>query len=293
VRINLQSDVNVFSFNSSSFPHNTLDCHLELVVPSASLGFSVFIEQMSLSGSLSGCREDYLQFSRDILFVTTHVSRKYCGIVELPLFQTVEGVTFLTFPDTPLSSRVYSEESDQDMDVWLHIENILGDRTVAKTLQMVVTPYQKTCGDHAGDFRRCPQSKICVKKDLFCDGMVNCPDHHGHPGDEVDCRYHHLDQDDPWPWSGWEIMITLVGLLISVGVCSIVALRRFMNTSKVSECSLQRRQLEEPLAEEFPPQIFPTFPPSQPPPYSAEHQPFVYEQPQLPSEPPRYELLWE
>ncbi len=29
-------------------------------------------EEMSLSGSSSGCEEDYLQFGRDILFVTSH-----------------------------------------------------------------------------------------------------------------------------------------------------------------------------------------------------------------------------
>ena len=29
-------------------------------------------EEMSLSGSTSGCEEDYLQFGRDILFVTSH-----------------------------------------------------------------------------------------------------------------------------------------------------------------------------------------------------------------------------
>ena len=49
-------------------------CHLELYLPSSSYGFSVFIEEMSLSGSsLSGCNEDYVQFGRDILFVTTHL----------------------------------------------------------------------------------------------------------------------------------------------------------------------------------------------------------------------------
>ena len=121
IRIKLHNDVHVFSLNSSTYPYNTLDCHLELMVSSANFGFSVFIEQMSLGGSLAGCREDYLQFSRDILFVTTHASRKYCGIVELPVSQNVDGVKYLTFPTTPLASRVYSEKSDHDMDFWLDV----------------------------------------------------------------------------------------------------------------------------------------------------------------------------
>ena len=57
-------------------------CHLELFLPSSLYGFSIFIEEMSLGGSQGGgCRRDYLQFGRDILFLTTHKSRKYCGQV--------------------------------------------------------------------------------------------------------------------------------------------------------------------------------------------------------------------
>ena len=82
-------------------------CHLELFLPSSLYGFSIFIEEMSLGGSQGGgCRRDYLQFGRDILFLTTHKSRKYCGEVEPPV-ATVrqEGVTGFDFPLTPLANR--------------------------------------------------------------------------------------------------------------------------------------------------------------------------------------------
>ena len=76
-----QEVVSVFSFNSSLLapgpgpgPSQEFRCHLELYLPSSSYGFSVFIEEMSLTGSsLSGCSNDYVQFGRDILFVTTHL----------------------------------------------------------------------------------------------------------------------------------------------------------------------------------------------------------------------------
>ena len=77
-RINVKQEVvSVFTFNSSLLSGSggrEFKCHLELYLPSSSYGFSVFIEEMSLSGSsLSGCNEDYVQFGRDILFVTTHL----------------------------------------------------------------------------------------------------------------------------------------------------------------------------------------------------------------------------
>jgi len=289
LKTNLNDDVHVFSFNSSSFPHNTLDCHLELVVPSSNFGFSVFIEQMSLSGSLSGCREDFLQFSRDILFVTTHASRKYCGIVELPLPKTVDGKTSLIFPQTPISSRVYSEEEDQDLDVWLHVENIFSDRSVFKTFTILVTPFQKTCGDQDGLYRKCLHSNACIKKEMFCDGRVNCPDLHGATGDEAKCLANLLEKEDPLLWTGLTVIFIFTGLLICVAICSVLVYKRLTKpTAKVPQCQVQRRQLEELLAADFPPQILPTCPPPHPPPYSNELLPSEL----YPSEPPRYELLW-
>jgi hypothetical protein len=77
VRSSLGTEVNVFTFNSSSglLPGGraVFSCHLELFLPSSLYGFSVFIEEMSLGPhSTGGCRRDYLQFGRDILFLTTH-----------------------------------------------------------------------------------------------------------------------------------------------------------------------------------------------------------------------------
>ena len=68
----------VFVFNSTV---NTtkFSCHLELHLHSQSLGFSVFLDTLKLSSFMnSDCSRDYLQFGRDRLFITTHLSDKYC-----------------------------------------------------------------------------------------------------------------------------------------------------------------------------------------------------------------------
>ena len=172
----MNNEVNIFSFNSSSFPSTSLHCHLELSVPSSSYGFSVMIEEMSLSGSSTslGCADDYLQFGRDILFVTTHLSRKYCGMVEPPVAHTENGIKSFQFPFTPLSRRIYNEEDDREMDVWIVIENMSREDRMNKSFTLVVTPFKKYCGSRDALYRQCQDSTRCIRRELFCDGRINC-----------------------------------------------------------------------------------------------------------------------
>lgn len=44
-------------------------------------GFFVYFDSMSLSDEAE-CEDDYVQFGRDILFITSHRSNKYCGNIE-------------------------------------------------------------------------------------------------------------------------------------------------------------------------------------------------------------------
>ena len=164
----------MFSLNSSLLALSVarFNCHLEVVVPSSSYGFSVFIEEMNLSGSsVAGCSEDYVQFGRDILFVTTHKSRKYCGQVELPVAKVEQGVASFTFPWTPLTKRIYAEEEDKEMDIWIQVRTHM---TQDKSLTLVVTPFKKSCGSRDRLYQQCRYSTKCVRKELFCDGRINC-----------------------------------------------------------------------------------------------------------------------
>ena len=167
--------VTVFTFNSSFALGNSFKCHLELYLPSSSYGFSVFIEEMTLSGStMSGCSEDYLQFGRDILFVTTHLSRKYCGDVELPVPRSKNGVVRFEFPFTPLARRIYNEEEDKEMDIWININTRDLEENQHKTLTLVVTPFKMSCATRDSLYQQCRFSTKCVRRELFCDGRVNC-----------------------------------------------------------------------------------------------------------------------
>ena len=167
--------VTVLTFISSFALGNSFKCHLELYLPSSSYGFSVFIEEMTLSGStMSGCSEDYLQFGRDILFVTTHLSNKYCGDVELPIARSKNGVVRFEFPFTPLARRIYNEEKDKEMDIWININTRDLEENLHKTLTLVVTPFKKSCATRDSLYKQCRFSTKCVRRELFCDGRVNC-----------------------------------------------------------------------------------------------------------------------
>ena len=163
MRLLVGRKAHVFSFNSSDSKLNGLKCHLELAVPSSSFGFSVFLEEMSLSGSVeTGCTKDFVQFGRDILFVTTHMSSKYCGKIELPIHNKA---------GTPLHSRIYHEQEDREMDIWMHITR---ENQENKIVNMVVTPFMKTCKEEDRDYKQCGYRDYCISRELFCDGRVNC-----------------------------------------------------------------------------------------------------------------------
>merc|ERR1719348_996323 len=218
VRSSIGTEVNVFTFNSSTAglsSRSVFSCHLELFLPSSLYGFSIFIEEMNLGGSSQGggCRRDYLQFGRDILFLTTHKSRKYCGQVEEPVStQRKEGVTGFTFPITPLANRIYSEEDDMEMDVWLQID-LANARAEGKSLTLVVTPFKKSCASRDLLYRQCRYSTKCVRKELFCDGRINCAWPYSEPADEVYCQSSPKKPESS-PWSVNDIPVILLVLFL-------------------------------------------------------------------------------
>lgn len=285
VRSSIGTEVNVFTFNSSSAnlgsSRTVFSCHLELFLPSSLYGFSIFIEEMSLGGSQGGgCRRDYLQFGRDILFLTTHKSRKYCGEVEPPV-ATVrqEGVTGFDFPLTPLANRIYSEEDDMEMDVWLQIE--LGEAALDKSLTLVVTPFKKSCASRDLLYRQCRYSTKCVRKELFCDGRINCAWPYSEPADEVYCRESSKPEVSSWSMSDLPVIVLVLLILLTVLLGLGCALRRFSRHQEkfpagcrqvrhrdraVLTRTTQREVMEAVMEEQF----LPSCPPLHlPPPYSS------------------------
>jgi hypothetical protein len=170
----------VFTLNSSSLKSPYFSCHLDLLLPSTNHGFSVFIEEMSFSGFESDCSKDFLQFGRDILFVTSHLSKKYCGTLVRP-----RKKTFLTVPSLFAAQRNYVEEYDGEMDIWIHIKVPPNQTATYKTLSLIVTPFRQSCNPRDSLYIKCGQARACVKREVWCDARGNCPSSGGSFAGEI------------------------------------------------------------------------------------------------------------
>jgi hypothetical protein len=56
-----------------------------------------------------------------------------------------------------------------------------------KSLTLVVTPFKKFCGSKDVEYRQCRYSTKCVRKELFCDGRVNCAWPYSEPAGQSTC----------------------------------------------------------------------------------------------------------
>ena len=248
--------VKFLAFNSS-FP---LQCHLELSLPSSLYGFNVFIKELSLSGSQhSGCFEDFVQFGRDILFVTTHVSEKYCGDIKLPVYKVQKTRRKVNFGDISAERRFYIEENDREMDIWVQI----GSKTSRnKILNLVVTPFLKMCGENDDGWKKCIDRRNCIRKDLFCDGQVNCLE------DETECKVDIKNKKNSFDLNRDKIVslsVILGAIIVSIMITVILCIKRKRKTN--FQNSVQRSSEVIPSC---PP------PPQLPPPYSLEDAEISY-----------------
>ena len=76
------------------------------------------------------------------MIISASPSQKYCGEVELPLARKHNGVVSFDFPFTPLARRIYNEEEDKEMDIWININTEKLEDIGQKTLTLVVTPFK-------------------------------------------------------------------------------------------------------------------------------------------------------
>ena len=68
------------------------------------------------------------------------------------------------------------EETDAEMDMWIEIYPTYGNNS--KEIKLIVTPFRKLCSrnEKFKDYRVCPGSTRCILSELFCDGVLNCPE---------------------------------------------------------------------------------------------------------------------
>jgi len=215
--------------NSSLLPGALFECHLELLLFSTKSGFFVYFDSLKISGPSDGeCNSDYVQFGRDILFITSYRSNKFCGSIQGLTVSQPYGVNASSGREgreeekvTPLAQRIYSESSDQEMDIWLQLAVPPADWPGHKTISLTVTPFKKSCGKEDPNHRRCSlSSRECIRRELFCDGRVNCALPASKPPDETSCRVTAQPKTSRSLWQGASL-VQYAGLALLI-VFSIV-----------------------------------------------------------------------
>jgi len=237
----LHNQAHRFTFNSVN--KDLFSCHLELHLSSEHFGFSIFIQSMKLESN-NGCSRDFLQFGRDFIVFTSHKSQKKCGVIE-PLQSQVFTNTSQRLE--AIKRREYIEATDKEMDIWLSIYPPASGQP-HKELNLVVTPFKKKCYSDDSYYRKCPGSSKCIKRELFCDGFINCD---GDPKDEqeefclVNSSLSNVDMFLSIP-----IIILIVIFVLLVVMFIIFLSRHFYIALKRKNCDRggesERRALQDP-----------------------------------------------
>jgi len=184
---------NELTSNSLSRANYDFDCHYELEAP-RDFGFHVYFDHMDLSENTLNTEPctDFVQFGRDILFVDSHRSQKFCGKRTTP----VNNGSSLAFSGGQ-GTRFYVEETDREMDLWIKISKRTPTfKPSPRRLKITVTVIKKDCGVHNPYYRQCSHTDHCIRREFFCDGRINCawPDAEHGGTDEVNCDA----EDEPY-----------------------------------------------------------------------------------------------
>ena len=238
----------VFSVDSPH--HGVEDCHLSLRVFSDFYGQAVFIKKMRSDN----CDSDYLQFGRSAwlcVLIFSHLcfrstflglsydkSQKYCENIDLPkeVFSIDGTLHEMDFGSTPYAFRSYVEESSDTMDIWISLSP--QTHTEPGSVSFVVTPFPKECVEHDADYRRCPGSHSCVRRQLFCDGIVNCP-HAWQESEETGCRFPHLRGGS---FNNFPLIILILFLLLSIGSLILLGFKVKWDNSEERKMAIMEEQ---------------------------------------------------
>jgi len=171
INVYLHNRPAVFTFNTTNI--QTIKCHLELHV-SEFFGFSIFTEIVKLEKTYQ-CEKDFIQFGRDFLLFTSHKSEKMCDVMEhTRRILRDDGSLFkIDYGNMPIKKREYIEQSDREMDMWFSITPPSFGKG-PKEIKIVVTPFKKDCIKEDHFYWKCPSTNKCIKRELFCDGQINC-----------------------------------------------------------------------------------------------------------------------
>ena len=184
--VKLGTQAAIFTLSAKDLAHD-LSCHLELEAPGppASYGLHVYIQEMNFEGDEDGGCRDYLQYSRDVLAFTTYNSQQFCGKRRRIDYRHGPADAHRGYDSR--HQRLYVEERDSEMDVYIVMKSNRGDVTYPdqRNLTLVATVFRKRCqreGRFGGqEYTACPKTDRrksdlgnCIRSEYFCDGYVNC-----------------------------------------------------------------------------------------------------------------------
>lgn len=190
-------------------------CHLELEF-NPGYGLHVYIEEMHLRGkeNLDDC-PDYIRFGRDVGPFTTYRSPKYCGTRPRVNLTGGEG----RGPRGGTLTRFYIEERDSEMDFKISVQ-AAPQWTFPRNLSVVVTTFKPSCSVRDRKFVQCPQTKSCIRKELFCDSVPNCAWPNGDfSTDELDC-----DSESASAFSASNIPIVIIAIIVVIAIVVVIAM---------------------------------------------------------------------
>lgn len=234
-----------FTLNTTK---TNINCHLELHLSNSDIfGFAIFIESMKLDVTSQGCNKDFVQFGRDFLMFTSYKSDKRCG--------TIKPMDMGNLSMEDRKRREYIEATDKEMDVWISVRS---NRSERKELKMIVTPFKKRCSSEDNYYRKCPgtDNDKCIKRELFCDGIVNCD---GEPKDEQEefCKVNSsLGSIDIFPSIPIIILIVVFGIVFLMMI--IFVARRISQAVRRKTVTVERggeaerRALRDPISANSP-----------------------------------------
>ena len=111
-----------------------------------------------------------------MFWISSIKSKKYCDVIPPPVRRVSrledKEVNTIDFGDSPLSSREHLELTENEMDLWLRVSS----SQAAVVARLVVTPVLRSCSTSDVWWISCSEGRAgpCVRRDLLCDGIVNC-----------------------------------------------------------------------------------------------------------------------
>ena len=106
-----------------------------------------------------------MQFARDISFITSFQTKKLCGVKpKLDLIKKNEDIPESdVVASSPDMSRLYVENTDHEMDIWLTVKKADQEDWNPRILTLIVTVFKPGCGLKDNYLRACPNTQNCIR----------------------------------------------------------------------------------------------------------------------------------